>query len=397
MAGRPVLFRGFGVRIVHVITGLGTGGAEIMLYRLLSVWDRGRDQIEVISLTDRGIIADRIEKLGVPVRELGMPRGRPSLAGLLRLGSWLRQRSPHLVHCWMYHANLVGGLAAKLSGGKTVIWTIQNSTLDPKGSRRMTIWTVKAGAWASSLARKIVCCSAVARDVHIEIGFRSDRMTVIPNGCDVQDFKPDAAARVALRKELGLPTDTVLSGLVARFDPQKDHRTFVEAAGRVAAKHGDVHFVLSGDGADRTNAQLSAWIESSRVRDRFHLLGRRDDMPRITAALDIATCASAYGEASPLVLAEAMSCGVPCVVTDVGDSRLIVGDTGRTVPPKQPEKFAEALDSMLKLGVDARSQLGANARQRIQEKFDLPAIRDRYAALYREVAANGIGHSTEQG
>lgn len=358
----------------------------MMLYKLLSVCDRSHCQIEVISLTDVGAIGDRIRGLNVSVRALGMRRGQPGIAGLFRLSRWLRHSSPDVVQTWMYHADLVGGLAAKFGGGFPVVWGIQNSTLGQQ-TKKSTVLTVKLCARLSRwLPTKIVNCSVVSRGIHERMGYNPERMLVIPNAFDLSSFKPNNEARFSLRKELSLSQDAILIGFVARFDPQKDHEGFIAATRRVVARHERAQFVLCGEGVDHTNPHLSRWIQECGVTGRFHLLGRRDDVARVTAALDIATCPSAYGEAFPNVVGEAMAAGVPCVVTDVGDSAFIVGDTGRVVPPRQPERLAEALNWVIELGAEGRSQLGAKARRRIQENFDLSVIGDRYAELYREVA-----------
>jgi glycosyltransferase involved in cell wall biosynthesis len=377
------------MRIIHTISGLEGGGAEMMLLKLLDKWDRPDDQIEVVSLTDKGVIGEKIESLGIPVTALGMPRGRPSISGLVRLSSRFRRSPPAIVHCWMYHGNLVGGLAARLGRQQAIIWGIRSSN---PGYRRTTQWTAWAGARLSrSVPRKIVCCSEVARQNHVTMGYCPARMLVIPNGFDLVRFKPDAGAREAVRLELNIPARTLLIGLVARFDPQKDHRNFIEAARLLAAGHADVHFLLCGQQIDGANAELSGWIERAGLSDRFHLLGRRDDVPRLTAALDIATCSSSYGEAFPNILGEAMACGVPCVTTDVGDSAYVVGRTGLVVRPCAPELLAGAWSRVIAGGVSLRQEMGREARCRIEGNFELKTIVNLYQSLYREVWADLSG------
>ena len=374
------------LKLLHVISGLNTGGAEMMLLKLLSVWDRNSGQTEVISLTDIGAIGDRILKLNIPVRALEMPRGRPSISGLIRLSKWLRQSSPNVIQTWMYHADLVGGLASKFGSRTPVVWGIRNGVLEPRSNPRSTIWTAKACARLSKLVpSRIVCCSEQSQRFHQGMGYCPAKMVLIPNGFDLEAFTPMPEARISLRTELNLPQDALLIGLVARFDPQKDHRNLIRAARWVADKNLKVYFVLCGDGITRENRPLGVWLHESGLTDRFRLLGRREDIPRVMAALDI-LASSSYGEGFPNVVGEAMACGVPCVVTDVGDSAFIVGDTGKVVPPKQPERLAEALNWMIELGAEGRSRLGERARRRIEENFDLSVIQKRYATLYREVA-----------
>lgn len=376
------------LKVVHVVSGLNMGGAEMMLFKLLSVWDRPRDEVEVVSLTGRGVFAERIEALGIQVTALEMPRGRPSLAGLIRLAKRFRHGPRVIVHCWMYHGNMIGGLAAWLGRQREIIWGIRSSSLDEVGNRRSTILTAKAGARLSALPRTIVCCSENARQLHVEMGYRADRMLVIPNGFDLDRFKPDEAARKSVRQELGIADDAILIGFIARFDPQKDHRSFVESARLVAVGQPEVHFVLCGHQLDWSNDAVRGWIEMAGLKENFHLLGRRDDVARITAALDIAACSSAFGEAFPNVLGEAMACGVPCATTDVGDSAYIVGDTGLVVPPGLPGLMADAWEKLIKAGGAYRRELGQVARRRVEENFELRSVAARYHSLYMEIEAS---------
>jgi glycosyltransferase involved in cell wall biosynthesis len=374
------------VLVTHIITDVSTGGAEIMLLKLLSHIDRQRFASRVISLTTGGSIGDRLEGLGIPVQALGMRPGFPDAGAVLRLAGWLRGNPPNLVQTWMYHADLVGGIAAHLAGRAPVIWGIRNSNLDVVHSRRSTHWTVKICAFLSNkIPERIVSCSETARRIHVNLGYAADRMLVIPNGFDLDLFRPDPQGRASLRQELGFLPEARLVGLVARFDPQKDHQTFIRAAAKVRARNAGVEFLLCGDGITGENAQLVGWIEELGLRDCFHLLGRREDIPRLSAALDVACSSSAYGEAFPNVLGEAMACGVPCVVTDVGDSAYIIGNTGKVVPPNDPEALAGAVVELLELPADRRHELGEAARRRVQQNFDIRAVVNRYEQLYSSI------------
>jgi glycosyltransferase involved in cell wall biosynthesis len=206
-------------------------------------------------------------------------------------------------------------------------------------------------------------------------------MTVIPNGFDIERFRPDATARAWLIEQLGLSHEVALIGFVARFDPMKDHATFFRAASSLAAAEDSVHFVLAGDGMVASNAQVSVLMDSG-IRDKVHLLGRREDVPRLLAALDVATSTSAYGEGFSNAVGEAMACAVPCVVTDVGDSAWIVGDTGIVVPPGSPERLAEAWQRMLDMGREGRKKLGERARTRVVQRFEIGNVVRRFEDFY---------------
>lgn len=356
-----------------------------MLHNLLSFMDRDCFAFEVISLTDIGMLGNKIRSINVPVEALGMQRGVPDPRAIFRLTRYLRQQGPDLVQTWMYHADLMGGIAAKMAGGIPLVWGIHNSNLDPGSSKRMTIWTARICSRLSRwLPKRIVCCSEASREVHTRLGYDPEKMVTIQNGFDLVNFRPDRGAGSSIRYELGIPENSLIIGLAARFDPQKDHQNFVRAAALLKMLHQEVYFLLCGDGIAWENRNLAGWIDDAGLRSCFHLLGRRDDMARIQASLDIAVSASSYGEAFPLVLGEAMACGVPCVATDVGDSAIIVGDTGRIVPPRDPAALAAAWKKLLRMGPEARARLGAAARKRIADNFSLPVIAARYERLYKD-------------
>ncbi len=373
------------MKILHVITGLTTGGAEIMLYKLLNALPRDQVISRVVSLTSVGPIGERIHELGVPVDALGMRRGWPSPSKLLTLVRLMRQDPPDLVQGWMYHANLLAGIAAQLAGRPPVVWGIRQSDLDPRHSKYSTRLVAKAGAMLSRhLASRILCNADRALQVHADMGYAEDLMGIIANGFDTNIFIPDAEARCALRQELKIPETAPLVGLVARLDPQKDHGTFFAAARKVLELHPDAHFLLAGDGIDTTNSELEKLVDGNGLMSRCLLLGRRRDVPRLTAALDIAVSSSAYGEGFSNTVGEAMATAVPCAVTDVGDSAAIVGGTGRVVAPRDAQALAGAIADLIALGPEGRADLGAAARRRIEDNFALPVIAERYLAYWRE-------------
>jgi glycosyltransferase involved in cell wall biosynthesis len=377
------------VRVLHVITALESGGAETMLHDVVRASASEDLSPEVVSLMDLGTVGARIRALGVRTHALGMRR-LPGPLDLLRLVRIVRGFRPDVVQTWMYHADLLGGVAARLAGvGARIFWGIQNSTLDPATSRRTTRLTVALCARLSHrIPDGIVSVSRVARDVHVRLGYAAEKFVYIPNGVDLALFHPDPDARRAVRRELGLDRSAVVIALSARFDPQKDHASFVRAAALLARRRPEVRFLLCGDGTTVENRDLAGPLAESGVADRFLLLGRRHDVPRVMSAIDVGTLSSAYGEALPLAIAEAMACGAPCVVTDVGDCADLVGDTGRVVPPRDPEALARAWDAVVSLGEDGRRRLGLAARARIGARFGLPYIVREYAGLYRRALAS---------
>ena len=373
------------MKIAFLITDLDTGGAEIMLYRLLSHLDREKFDPTVISLSRDGPIGEKIRSLNIPVLSLFIDPERPNPLAWFRLLRILRQIQPGLLQTWMYHSNLFGGLAGFLVK-VPVVWAIHNSTTDSQHTRKRTIFIVRlCGLFSRFIPQKIISCSEKARQIHVEVGYVSDKFVILPNGFDLSDYKPDLDAANALRLQLGIEPATLLIGMVARYNPQKDHINFIRAARIFHQISPQTQFILCGEGLTWENLPISAEIDAADLRSHFHLLGRRDDMPSVFSALNLHALSSAYGEAFPNVLGEAMACGVPCVATDVGDSSFLIGDTGMVVPAKDPQALADAWDRLLRLSAEERLSLGERARQRVQQLFSIVQIARRYEDLYDQI------------
>lgn len=371
-------------RLVHLISGLNTGGAETMLYNLLSRLEGKGFSNRVVSMSTLGPLAEKIQRLGIPVQALGMRRGIPDPLVLLQWSRYLKEETPSLIQTWMYHADLFGGLAVQLSRRPIpLIWGIHNNVLDSssRGTTRLTAWL--CARLSARLPTRIISCSEAARQTHTSQGYAPEKFTVIPNGFDSALYSPSAEARAKVRHELGIGEEALLVGMAARFDPQKDHQTFFKALGLLSTLDRPLRLLLCGNGIDWQNQILVKWVDENNLRDKTILLGRREDMPQILAALDVLV-SSSYAEAFPMAIGEAMACGVPCIVTDAGDSALLVGDTGRVVPIGNPHALAQALHQILALPPAGRYELGRAARQRVLDNFSLEIVTQRYRQVYLE-------------
>lgn len=371
------------LRVLHVITGLNVGGAELMLSRFLT-WTTAPDMDHrVVSLTCLGSIGGQLRARGVSVDVLGISGGLSALVGFRNLIKLIRRERSQVIQTWMYHADALGGGAGFLTG-TPVVWGIHNSTLSPD----VTPWFARAlvrllAGLSHVIPKKIVSCSEKAREVHVRKGYEETKMVLIPNGFDTNVFKPNREIQETLRRSLGLPDDAILVGHVARFHSQKDHENFVRAAGGVAAKNKNVWFALFGGGTD--NPLLKEWVRTYGVAGRCFFMGLKPDMENYYPALDVLVSSSRYGEAFPLVVGEAMATEIPCVVTDVGDSARLVGDTGDVVPPGDPARLAEALEKVCREDATGRKERGARARKRVLEFFGARLFVERYESLYRTV------------
>lgn len=366
------------IKIVHVITDLGAGGAQQMLVRIATGADRTRFEHVVVSLVDDDVYGACLREAGIRVKTLGMKRGIGDLLLMNRLRRFLREERPDIVQTWLYHADLVGLIAGRLAGIRTIGWNVRCSDMHLEHYRlatRIVRWTL---ARCSRLPSFVVSNSYAGQAFHERIGYRPRRWKTIANGFDLNVYKPQPDTRAAVRRSLGISEDVIAIGIFARFDAMKDHETFVRAAGMTK----DVQFLMAGSDVDANNATLRRWIDEAGIADRTHLLGFRTDVPRLLNACDVVVLSSAFGEGFPNVLGEAMSSGVPCVATDVGDSALVIGDTGRIVAPRDPDALSAAMRELASLGHAGLRALGARARERIRQQFDISSIVRQYESMY---------------
>jgi glycosyltransferase involved in cell wall biosynthesis len=373
------------VKIAHVITSLEVGGAERMLARLVAAQPRSIE-CHVICLRAEGPVAADLRNAGATVHALGMENG--SLHGALSFGRivrLLRELRPDVVQTWLYHADLFGGLAARLVGIDAVVWNVRSVEL-PETAGVLTRGIVRMCSLLSSrVPTRIVCCSELARCVHERRGYDAGRFVVIPNGVDLERFKPNPEARIAIRRECRVPEDAPLIGLIARLDPLKNHALFFAAAKILHETNPRAHFLLAGKGVHESTPAVRRWLREAGVEHVTRLLGQRSDIDRVLASLDVATCSSS-SEAFPNALAEAMACAVPCVTTDVGDAPMIVGGTGHVVPVDDPDALANAWRTVLALPDHERQRRGEAARERVKARFEINAVTEQYLQLYASLA-----------
>ena len=372
------------IRIVHVISDLDTGGAEMMLAKLVGAMDRARFSSTVISLTDIGQLGEQIESSGVAVHALGMKRGRPDIFALPRLIRLFRMLKPTIVQSWLYHADLLSTMAVKFLGLPILVWNVRCSDMDLKRYSPLTRWVQRLLAQWSATPAAVIVNSEAGKQLHEQVGYRPRRWDVIPNGFNTKRFHPDSSVRLSLWKEWQVPEDAVIVALVARVDPMKDHAAFLEAAQQVAKVRGNVHFFLVG----KDTETLAPAVAAKGLTDRVRILGYRSAIECLLPGVDVLCLSSAFGEGSPNVLGEAMACGVPCVSTDVGDARSIIGNTGLVVPVRDPASLAHAIIDLIDRGPAAREHLGRAARARIETEYSLARIVDRYTALYSDLSFN---------
>jgi glycosyltransferase involved in cell wall biosynthesis len=374
-------------KICFFITSLSTGGAEMMLYRFLQKLDKKTFSPIVISLSTSGEVGRKIECLGVKVYSLEISSVFFNPLLLLRAVKIIRDHRTELVHTWMYHADLFGSLAARLGGIKNIAWGIHQSNLSPKFNKFSTLIIIRICSKLSGLIPKIIfSCSKRAIRTHCDYGYTERIMKFIPNGVDVSSFSSQKDAKFSVKEELNIDEHVSLVGVVSRFDPQKNIIGLIHAAEKVCRLNKNCQFLLVGPGIDSENEKINTAISSSGFNDFFHLLGNRDDIPRLMSSFDVLVLPS-HGEAFPCVLVESMACETPCVVTDVGDAAEIVGDTGLVVPVGDMTALASGILQILSLSLNQHRQLGRLARERIERNYEIGLVVRQYEEMYQSMLA----------
>jgi glycosyltransferase involved in cell wall biosynthesis len=363
-------------KVTHIISGLQIGGAEMMLCRLLSAIDPSRFESQVIALGPRGPLAERIEAMGIPLICMGLRGPKDFPVGLWKLTRLLKQQPPDVIHTWLYHADLLGSLAAKFSGHSIpVTWGVHHSH-SGGGMKRTTkaiVWLLaRLSKWLPS---KIICCSQASILEHSKLGYDASKMELIFNGADVDVFKPNSAARIALRQQLSIPQDAPVVGYVGRNMPVKDLPTFLAAAEIVRQQRPEAHFVLCGP--DLPNAE------------HVHVLPFHKTVQDVYPAFDILALTS-LSEACPMCLIEAMACGVPCASTDVGDATHLINNPATISPAGQPASIAASWLQLLALSKTDSTALSASGRQRISDFFSLDICITKHQALYLQLSQKPV-------
>lgn len=372
-------------KIIHIITGLNVGGAEQMLKRLLLSDPNSKDNVVIISLSGNGEIGRSLELSGYQIHALDFHGLSTLLTNFAALVKLIKANKPAMVQTWMYHADFFGGLAARVAGCPNVIWGIRN-TFVPINSKK-TYWLMRACAMLSYVVpKKIICVAEAARKKHISYGYHAKKMCVIPNGFDFTCFDAEQVDKKRIRQELGLSDSDFVVGCVGRLHLDKGQDVFITAVALLEKIHDQrVHFMLVGRGCDNNNAELLHQIDSFGLSASFILLGERHDIPECLAAMDV-FCMPSRTEGFPNGLGEAMSMGLPCVATHVGDAKVLAGDTVIMVAPDDPMALAAGLTKIICMHPEERKRLGMHAASRVREQFSIDKARDRFYDVYREIA-----------
>ena len=365
-------------KVVHVITGLQDGGAEAVLSRL--VLNSPQFEHLVISLSRSGKYSHFLKSKNVNVIHLNLSRNRTNLYKFFRLIFLLKKEKPDVVQTWMYHADLFGGLAARLAGVKNVIWGLHNTTLHRNYSSKLTqIICYINGKLSWIVPRKIISCSHTGKFLHKKIGYQFEKIICVPNGYDFSSFRPEKNSGEYFRAKFNIDKNTTLIGCIARYSPQKDHNNLLKAFKKILNKNKNSILIFIGSGMNNQNAGLCKLVSNLGLTDSVILAGQFDNIVPVMNALDVHVLPSAFGEAFPNVLCEAIACGTICATTNVGDSRFIVNDERLICEPSDPNALFETIQNAFKMDT---AVFKAAARARIMRKYSIKKMIKGYSDVW---------------
>lgn len=370
------------MKIFHIIPTMEIGGAESFLEKIV-ILSPPTEHHEIICLKRRGKIGDRLVANGFKVHQLNLNNIFVFPFCFFKLVNFLRSENPAVVQTWMYHSDLLGGIAAKFASCKKIIWSIRcTNTLTLRGSSISGYFSMKLCSWLSRLIpHKIICVAHKAMEQHIQYGYDSSKMLVVQNGFHLNTATYNRSYITKIRDKISIDEDSLVIGSVARFNAYKDHLNFINAALKVINKFPKTIFLMVGTDITKSNVELFNIIQSAGMEKNFRLLGEYHEMDDIYHAMDI-FCLHSRSEGFPNVLGEAMSSGLPCISTDVGDASELLGNNGMIIDPENYIQLSNAMEKIILLSNEERMRMGENGMKRIKAKYSINKALNIYSQLY---------------
>jgi len=374
------------IKVCHLIGTLEVGGAEKLLVDFIKRSEGTHLRNSVITILKKGALQDEISELGIETDFIAVENNVDLFFSLGKIRDLLNRFDADVLQTWMYHADLVGAIATKYKSARIpLVWSIHNGRIDSSMRFRTKIIAKVCSISSGFLPSRIVCCANSAKDNHVSFGYKDSNITVVPNGVDSERFRFCPLSRQQIRRELSIDQDVIAIGLIARYAPVKRHKLFLNSVMPILQSSSyNIHIVLVGDGCTASNQELMRLISKSDYGDNISLLGSRNDIPSLLSAIDIYVSASSV-EAFPMATAEAMSVGVPCVVTSAGDSQQLLQDFGIVVDGDSPGALQTGIQRMLDEGKENWLIRGKNTRQRIKTEFSLERTINSYSDIYRNL------------
>ena len=369
-------------RVLHVIYSLSQGGAE---RTLTNICLNSKQHIhQIVCLTNKSFYSNLLEENNIKIYELNMNRFHNFLIAPIKFYSILRKIKPQIVQTWMYHSDLFGGLIAKLAGIEIVIWNARSSSFKIPEITYSSLLTSRINALLSwFVPTKIICCGKYAAQCHINQGYDSSKIKIIFNGVDTKLFAPNSKNRNLIRRKYSITTNTILIGMVARYTPLKDHVTLLKSLSLFNNFKQNWICILSGRGMNHSNYELVEMINSLNLSKKVRLIGTQTNINEIYNSLDLHILSST-SEGFPNCLIEALSSGVPCISTNVGDAKFILKDLGWVINTSNPYQLAKVIKKFSVLKESEIAKISESSRNRIKSQFSLRKLIENYDNLYLE-------------
>jgi glycosyltransferase involved in cell wall biosynthesis len=365
------------MKVLHVITGLDTGGAEKMLHKLVAQHQKMHVESRVISLSKPGPVSEDLNKLGIPVINLNARSLKSVLKHILQVYRWFVEAD--VVQGWMYHGNLFSLLAVFF---RPTIWNVRQSLSQYQNEKLSLKMVIRLGALLSFLPKAIIYNSELAQEQHEKFGYLRSRSRLIQNGFDLEAFSASEVGRAQVRNRLKIQDEDLVILNVGRWHRDKDQRTLILAALEMVKSHPAI-FILAGRGVDFENPDLASLIPDG-AKSHFRIVGEEKDVPSLLRGGDIYT-SSSVAEAFSNSIGEAMCCALPCVVTDVGNSASLVADSRWVVPTGTPKALVEKWKNLIQMPKDQRLELGLKNRERMKLHYSVERVAEVYKDFYSKL------------
>jgi len=372
-------------KILHIITDLNTGGAEMMLFKILNHFSK-KNKIEsfVIVLMGRSSLSDKFESIGINIKYLNLKEERiPSFRALLKMYNYTKLFKPTIIQGWMYHSNLAALLLKLfLPNNVKIYWNIRQTLYNIKYEKNLSQLVIRILILFSKYINKIIYNSHISKNQHEKLGMDKSNSKIIYNGFEFNIYKPNPLSRKKIRAKYGIPDDAIVIGHIARYHPMKNHKMVIHLASTIINSNSKVWFLMVGKNVSKHNSELTSLMMNYKIKNRLLLIGEQLIIPEILTSFDIALCLSSWGEGFPNVIGEAMCSGLTVVATDVGDSKMIVGEYGSIIEPNNIINAVREINEYIDMDESKRNRLGLKGRDFIIKNFSIENIGTEYYQLY---------------
>tara|TARA_B100000963_G_scaffold223008_1_gene194397 strand:- start:2127 stop:3251 length:1125 start_codon:yes stop_codon:yes gene_type:complete len=368
------------IKILHIISGLGDGGAEANLYNFIC---NTKNQINyVISLKDKGKYGSLLEKKGIEIYYINFSNRISFIKKFIFLFKLIKKLKPDIVQTWLYHADLIGGCAAYLANSRNIFWGIHHTSLESRFNKKSIIFISKLNSFLSHIIpRRIVVCAEKSMDEHIKKGFNKDKFIVIRNGVDLNKFKYSESIRRKYREKIKINQSELLLGTVARYNPIKDFPTLIKAIKKLKSSGLNFKYLFVGENMDLENKTLVNIIEKYNLMDKIKLIGQEENISNVMNALDLHILSS-KSEAFPMVILESLACGTPSISTNVGDVRKIIKHKKFLVDKENYLALYKAINKFLNLEEENKKKISKECINHIKVNYSIQKMTKEYLRLY---------------